>query len=171
MSQADTAELVADVRRRMIDIGGRAAQDLGFGRVVGQIMFSLYLQSEERSLDEIAGDLGLSKAAVSIGLRQLESLGLVKLVWRKGDRRHYYRTADNIAAALQQGLLTFLRQKMQAAGVELAHVNDLLETAVKQPGADGEIKFLHNRVARAKQLRDRASGVLENPIVSFFMKA
>ena len=152
-------------------MGGRISQDLGLGRIFGQILLYLYLQEQECSLDSIGESLGLSKAAVSIAVRQLESLGMVRQVWKKGDRKNYYRSADNIAAALQHGLLTFLRQKMQTAAIELDHVNDLLEAAARQPGANGEIKFLYGRVKRAKQLRDRASSVLESPIVSFFVKA
>ena len=164
------ADVTREARQRLIEVGGRMAQDLGLGRIVGQVLVHLYLWETERSLDEIEHELGLSKAAVSIAIRQLESLGLVRRVWKKGDRRNYYRSADNIAAALQQGLLAFLRQKMQAAAVELDHVNELLETAVRQPGTNGELKFIHGRVKRAKQLRDRAAGVLDSPILKFFMK-
>jgi DNA-binding transcriptional regulator GbsR (MarR family) len=159
-----------EARRRLVEAGGRTSQDLGLGRIVGQILLYLFLQEHECSLDSIGAELGLSKAAVSIAIRQLESLGLVRRVWKKGDRKNYYRSADNIAAALQQGLLAFLRQKMQAAATELDHVNDLLETVSRQPQANGDLKFLYSRVKRAKQLRDRASSVLESPIVKFFMK-
>ena len=167
-TSTSTAE---EARRRLAEAGGRISQDLGLGRIFGQILLYLYLQEQECSLDAIGENLGLSKAAVSIAVRQLESLGLVRQVWKKGDRKNYYRSADNIAAALQQGLLTFLRQKMQSAAIELDHVNSLLEAAAKQPDADNEIKFLYNRVTRAKQLRDRATTVLESPIINFFIKA
>jgi len=160
----------SEARKRLVEVGGRISQDLGLGRIVGQILVYLYLQERECSLDAIGAKLGLSKAAISIAIRQLESLGLVRREWKKGDRKNYYRSADNIAAALQQGLLAFLRQKMQGAAMELDHVNDLLEAAVQQPHTDGDLEFLHSRVKRAKQLRDRASSVLESPIVKFFMK-
>ncbi len=52
---------------RLIETGGRTSQDLGTGRIVGQILIYLYLREDESSLDGIAEDLGLSKASVSIG--------------------------------------------------------------------------------------------------------
>jgi DNA-binding transcriptional regulator GbsR (MarR family) len=162
--------LTEDVRRRMVDIGGRAAQDLGLSRVVGQMLIHLYLQTDEQSLDDTARDLGLSKAAVSIGLRQLEDLGLVKRVWRKGDRRHYYRTADNIGSALRQGLMTFLAQKIAAVSREVDAVYDLLHTAPDSVRRDSGIAFLERRVERARDVQRHAAGLLGNPLVRLVAK-
>ena len=97
------------MRRRLVEIGGSVAQDFGMGRVVGQVLTELYLRDGPCSLDELVSDLGLSKAAVSIATRRLEALGLVRRAWRPGDRRLYYRTADNIAVALRQGFLAQAR--------------------------------------------------------------
>jgi len=170
--KTDQTAIANEARRRLVESGGRISQDLGLGRIVGQIMLYLYLREKECSLDEICGELGLSKASVSIAIRQLESLGLVHPVWKKGDRKNYYRSADNIAAALQQGLLAFLRQKIHTAAIELDHVGGMLETAVGQQGAgaDTDLKFLHGRVKRAKELRDSVGKVLESPILGLFLK-
>ncbi len=152
-------------------MGGRTAQELGLGRIVGQILLYLYLQDGERSLDKIGTDLGLSKAAVSVAIRQLESMGIVRQVWVKGDRKKYYKTADNIASAVRQGLLTFLSQKMQAVTAELDEIDNQLESAVVDGDQDPETDFVYRRVRRAKQLGDRAASMLKNPIVDFFVKS
>jgi len=165
------SEITCDARRRLIEAGGRISQDLGMGRILGQILVYLYLQEQECSLDAIGADLGLSKAAVSIAIRQLENLGLVRRAWKKGDRKNYYRSAENIAAALQQGLMAFIRQKMQTVGTELDHVNEMLDAAAVRPDADADLKFLHGRVKRAKTLRDRAGKVIDSPIFRFFVKS
>lgn len=168
MNDAATIELAADVRRRMVDIGGRAAQDLGLSRVVGQILLHLYLQPAEQSLDQIAEDLGLSKASVCIGIRQIEDLGLVKRVWKKGDRRNYYRSADNIASALRQGLLTFLTQKIQSVAREMDAVHEILESAHRDMSRDESVAFLKKRVDRARAVQKQVSGLLGNPVVKLF---
>ncbi|MBA4388475.1 MAG: hypothetical protein C0404_10875 [Verrucomicrobia bacterium] len=163
-------DVTREAKLRLVEVGGRMSQDLGLGRIVGQIMAYLYLTDGDSSLDAIGEDLGLSKAAVSIAIRQLESLGLVRRVWKKGDRKNYYRSAENIVAALQNGLLTFVRQKMQTASMELDHVSGLLESA-KSSGGNGDLEFLHNRVKRARVLHDRVAGVLESPLLKFFVKS
>ena len=163
--------VVDEVRGRLIDVGGRTSQDLGLGRIVGQILVYLYLREGESSIDQIGHDLGLSKASVSIAARQLENLGLLRRAWKKADRKTYYRTADDIASALQQGLLAFVGQKIQAVAGELDNVSGKLEEAVNSPEAGKEMEFVYSRVKRAKVLRDKLAGLLDNPILKFFVKS
>lgn len=151
-------------------MGGRTAQDLGLGRILGQIVVHLYLKDGDCSQDEIVHDLGLSKASVSIATRQLENLGAIRRTWRKGDRKAYYRSADNIATALQQGLMTFVGQRMHALASELDRANDLMEEESRSSKADPDSRFVHGRVQRARALRDKAAGLLSSPILKFFMK-
>jgi len=167
ITKNDTAH---EVRRRLVEVGGRTSQDLGMGRIVGQILVYLYLRDGECSLDEIGQDLGLSKAAVSVAARQLENLGVLRRSWKSGDRKTYYRTAENIATALQHGLLAFFGQKIRTVASELDSANDLLQKELSGRDSDPELQFLQGRVKRAKLLRDRASGLLESPLLKFFVK-
>jgi DNA-binding transcriptional regulator GbsR (MarR family) len=167
MKQNNTAN---DVRQRLVEVGGRTSQDLGMGRIVGQILAYLYLREGECSLDQIGEDLGLSKAAVSVAARQLENLGVLRRSWKSGDRKTYYKTVENIATALQHGLLAFLGQKIRTVASELDYANDLLQKETSVRNSDPELQFLYGRVKRAKLLRDRASGLLESPLLKFFVK-
>lgn len=157
-------EMTAQVRKRLTEVGGRTAQDLGLGRIVGQILVHLYLSPAEQALEDIARDLGLSKAAISIAARQLESLGLLRRSWKSGDRKTYYRTADDIATALHQGLLMMVRNKMGLLAAELQQA----EVDLKSDDADA--MFILSRVKRAKKLRDTAMAVLENPVVKLLTR-
>lgn len=154
-----------DIRRRMVDIGGRTAQDLGLSRVVGQILVYLYLQPCECALDQVGSDLGLSKASVSIGIRQLENLGFATRVWKKGDRRNYYRSADNIASALRQGLLTFVAQKVRTVSSELDAVHEMIEAVPAEEQKEDSVRFLRERVDRARRLQQHVSILLGNPLI------
>ena len=156
---------ITDVRKHLTEVGGRTAQDLGLGRIVGQILVHLYLSPAEQSLDDIAGDLGLSKAAVSIAARQLEHLGLVRRSWKQGDRKAYYRTATDIATALHQGILMLVRNKMSLLATELKQAESHL---AKTSGT--EAAFVLSRVKRARKLRDTAMTVLENPLVKLLTR-
>lgn len=160
-----------EARMRLVEIGGQTSQDLGLGRIVGQILVYLYLNEDERSQDTIGQDLGLSKAAISVAIRQLESLGLVRRMWKRGDRKNYYRTADNIATALQQGVLAFLRQRIQAVSSELDYANDLLEEEAGASDGEADLEFLRGRIMRARELRDRAAKVLGSRLFRFFVRS
>jgi DNA-binding transcriptional regulator GbsR (MarR family) len=133
---------------------------------VGQILIHLYLTPGEKSLEDIAKDLELSKAAVSIAARQLESLGLLRRSWKSGDRKTYYRTADDIATALHQGLLIMVRNKMSLLATELQQAEAELQTG--ETGS--EAAFILGRVKRAKKLRDTAMSLLENPLVKLLTR-
>ena len=163
-----TNDMVKNVRTRLVEVGGKTSQDLGLGRIIGQILIYLYLKDGECSLDIIGNDLGLSKAAVSIAARQLENLGLLRRVWKKGDRKRYYRTADDIATALQQGLLSFVSQKIRIMAAELDATTAMLKKADNVKKQNHEFDFINSRLKRAKLLHDRAVKVINSPILKFF---
>jgi len=161
--------IASEIRARLVEVGGKTSQDLGLGRIVGQILVYLYLRNGDCSLDKIGEDLGLSKASVSVAVRQLENLGLLCRAWKKGDRKSYYRTADDIGTALQNGLLSFIRQKMQAVGTELDYVNKMFEKAEINLDSDPDTQFLYNRIKRARLLHDQVGQTLESPLMKIFI--
>lgn len=154
-----------EARMRLVEIGGKTSQDLGAGRIVGQILVFLYLQERECSLDAIGEQLGLSKASVSIAVRQLEQLGLARKVWKTGDKRNYFKSADNIANALQQGVLSLVRQKIQLFGGELDATLEIVKNIPEESQASDEVAFLTQRIERAKKLQKGLDRVLGNPLV------
>jgi len=157
-------QAICEVKARLIEVAGRTTQDLGLGRIVGQVLCFVYLTDQECSLDEIGKELELSKAAVSIAARQLESLGLLQRVWKKGDRKNYYRMVGNFGKALQQGALSMIRAKVQTIGSELDDAEQLLQHA-ENGQKNPETRFLRSRLDRAKRLRNRAIQIMDNPII------
>src|SRR3546814_11370757 len=59
----------------------------GVNRTVGQIYALLFLAPQPLHADDIAEALGFSRSNVSMGLKELQSWRLVKLVHKVGDRR------------------------------------------------------------------------------------
>jgi DNA-binding transcriptional regulator GbsR (MarR family) len=154
-----------EARRKLEELGGRTAQDLGLGRIVGQLLVYLYFQPKECPLDQIEEDLGLSKAAVSVAARQLDTLGLVKRVWVAGDKRSYYKSADNIATALGNGLLSMLRRRLEYIDNEFLQISDELATGLADDPKDADLTFISNRVQRAQVLQSRLLKLLNSPIM------
>ena len=154
------------VKRRLVAAGGRLAQEFGFNRTAGEILASLYLTDGEASLDALEGELHLSKAAVSLAAAQLERMGLVHRVRKAGDRKRYYRSADDIGTALRHGILKFASARMAVLETELQQAEAALAPARREP----EAKFLAGRVSRLRELNRRAARLLENPLVKLFAK-
>ena len=160
-------KITREVRMRLIEVAGRTTQDLGMGRIIGQVLGDIYMTDGDSSLDDIGEGLGLSKAAVSIAARQLEGFGLLQRVWKKGDRKNYYRIVDHLGKALRQGVLEMVRGKIRTAGAELDHAEGFLKHGGNGKN-NAEIKFLQSRLKRAKKLRNRATQILDNPIMKMF---
>lgn len=154
------------VRARLIATGGRMAQDFGFNRVAGQVMACLYLTDGAACLDAMESDLHLSKAAVSLACTQLERLGLIHRVRYAGDRKRYYRSADDIGSALRNGILTFARTQMAVLETQLQQA----DVALDGLGKDSSALFLASRVARMHDLNRRTYRLLESPLLRLFSK-
>ncbi|MGD9873475.1 MAG: GbsR/MarR family transcriptional regulator [Kiritimatiellia bacterium] len=149
------------VRDRLVRLAGAIAQDLGVGRIAGQILVYLYLRPSACSLDAIEENLGVSKAAVSISARQLEGLGLLKRVWKKGDRKCYYQTADNLGSALKQGMLDLMSRKLEMANGEFQQAIQELEAEK----SDADAVFLEKRIKRAMVLSRRLDKIISSPLI------
>ena len=141
----------------LVDAGGRFAQDFGFSRIVGQVLMHLYLTDGDASLDDIEKTLGLSKAAVSMACTQLESLGLIVRVRMPGDRKRYYRSAENLYKALTVGIAGFVRAEVLKLDAELQRASADLEGT--------ETTFLRKRIERLSKLSGRMGNALGSPIM------
>jgi DNA-binding transcriptional regulator GbsR (MarR family) len=75
---------------------GLALESDGMPRIAGRIFGLLLVSEEARSLDELAGDLGVSKASVSTNARMLEQRGVLERIGRPADRRDYYRIPPDL---------------------------------------------------------------------------
>ncbi|MDE2048626.1 MAG: GbsR/MarR family transcriptional regulator [Betaproteobacteria bacterium] len=77
---------------------GEMGSRWGINRTVGQIYALLYVSAQPLNADEIAEQLGFSRSNVSMGLKELESWSLVRLLHQPGDRREYFTAPDDVWA-------------------------------------------------------------------------
>ena len=85
-----------DARRaEFVERMGLMSEADGLPRIAGRIFGHLLLTPGECSLDDIAVDLGVSRASVSNDARRLMQLGILERRSRPGDRRDYYRVAPD----------------------------------------------------------------------------
>jgi DNA-binding transcriptional regulator GbsR (MarR family) len=80
------------VHDSMLEGLGQLADYFGFSKVMGQLYGSLLLSPKPLSLDDMTERLDISKASVSMNMRTLEHMGMVRQVWVRGGsgRRKYY---------------------------------------------------------------------------------
>jgi DNA-binding transcriptional regulator GbsR (MarR family) len=114
---------------RLIERFGLFFEREGLPRIAGRIVGYLLLADTPRSLDDIADDLGVSKASVSTDARRLEAKGLLEHTSLPGDRRDFYAIAAD-------GFRTTLHARIES----LHRFAPLLDEAEQLPGATRTIR-------------------------------
>lgn len=82
--------------QRFISHFGEMGSRWGINRTVGQIYALLYVLGQPLNADQIAEYLTFSRSNVSMGLKELQSWRLVKLLHHPGDRREYFEPPKDI---------------------------------------------------------------------------
>jgi DNA-binding transcriptional regulator GbsR (MarR family) len=170
MSTSSSQSLEA-ARRKFIQAGGNTTQSFGFGRIAGQLFALLYLSAKPLCLDDIVLELGVSKASVSMTVRQLEQWAAVRRIWVKGDRKDYYEAETDFRTMLQQGLLMVFRKKLETAGSQLTRVEDSLKQAMEiaDDTQRQEMQVVGDRLQRAREVQQKIYGMLNNPVIDHLL--
>jgi len=144
------------VHESMLDGLSQLADYFGFSKVMGQLYGVLLLNGEPLSLDELLERLEISKASVSMNMRTLEQLGMVRQVWLRGksDRRKYYEAETDL---LQIVTNIVSRRELRDVERALSVLNDgIVKLEAAQAGmssSDRETAALYiDRIARMQAL-------------------
>ena len=77
---------------------GEMGSRWGINRTVGQIYALLYVSAKPLNADEVGESLGFSRSNVSMGLKELQSWNLVRLIHQPNDRREYFQAPEDVWA-------------------------------------------------------------------------
>ena len=134
---------------QLVERFGLRFEEDGLPRIAGRMLGLLMVSAEPRSLDELAEELQASKTSASTNARLLERLGTVERTTRPGDRRDYYRVADNLHVRMLEARLEQMRG-----------TRDLLTQAVDCCPASDE-KHVHERLCLFAKFYDDVVVMLE----------
>lgn len=131
-----TNPILHAINDSMLEGLGQLADYFGYNRVMGKMYGALLLSPRPMSLDDMMEHLDVSKASVSMNMRMLENMGIVREVWVRGDRRKYYEAESDFWKILTNVL----------GSRELRDVNqalEVIETSIEnlhreQPGMNPE---------------------------------
>ena len=114
-----------------IDRMGIVAEHDGMSPIAGRLFALLLVSEEPRSLDDLADQLGVSKASVSTDARRLLERGIAERVSRAGDRRDYYELATDFFARMIEARITRWR-RMQLLANDVRDQASKLSPIVRQ---------------------------------------
>jgi len=122
-------EDLSKARDRFVEGIGRLAATVGVSRVIGQLYAMLFLSEKPLCLDDMVERLKISKGNASLNIRKLESLGVAKRVWVKGDRKDFYQAELDLEKIIKGGLIDIARSKMKIALDTVTETEDLIKKA------------------------------------------
>ena len=111
------------------EMGGR----WGINRTVGQIYALLYVSSNPLNADEVGEALGFSRSNVSMGLKELQSWNLVRLIHQPNDRREYFQAPEDVWSIFRT--LAAERRKREIDPT----LSMLRDTLMEQPSVEADI--------------------------------
>lgn len=152
-------------RDNIIESAGRTTQGFGFGRIIGQLYALLFFSPEPLSLDDMAGELKVSKGSVSTNIRELEKWGAVKQIWIKGSRKDYYLVEVDFMRIIREGIIPIFKQKLNSSLVAANESRQLLKSGSENfKDADQSIaQFYEKRLALIEAAQKKVKLLLNFP--------
>lgn len=132
---------LVSIQDSMLDGLGQLASYFGFNKVIGQLYAYLLFEPQPQSLDQLRVRLGISKAGVSMHMRTLEQLGMVRQVYVRGEhrRRKFYEAETDLWQIIRN--LLSVREKRdieRTLNVLKENVDRLLQIQSEQREIDTE---------------------------------
>jgi len=140
---------------------GRMGVYWGMGKVMAEIQALLYMSPRPLSLDEMSERLKTSRSNISLNVRSLQGLGVVKKVMIQGDRKDYYTAETDVAKVARQ--LAAVKKKR-----ELDPALDIITRAIaagnsSDGGGDGRglDSVDPDRLRRLKSLMEQIGEIMD----------
>lgn len=139
---------------------GSLCRRLGLPRSTGQIYGLLYFSVRPLSLDEIAVQLGVSKASASTGTRQLSAWGAIHQTWVPGERRDFFEVVPDLGGLFRNVYRDFVKPRLSASQSRFSQMLDLLATDL-QSGAVTRREFdvCSERIKALQRVQKRLTAV------------
>jgi DNA-binding transcriptional regulator GbsR (MarR family) len=141
---------LSPLAQRFILHFGEMGSRWGINRTVGQIYALLYVHGKPLNADEIADHLGFSRSNVSMGLKELQSWRLVRLLHQPGDRREYFEPPKDIWEIFR----TLLEERRRR---EIEPTLSMLRDALLENPANEEDRLAQERMREMYQLIELSS--------------
>jgi len=128
---------------------GEMGSRWGINRTVGQIYALLFLSREPLNAETITDALGVSRSNTSMGLKELQSWGLVHLRHFQGDRRDYFTTPEDLWEIVR--ILVAERKKREIDPT----LTKLRELEMSGPAGDD---YAEARIAELREMIEMMTG-------------
>ncbi|MCS7459330.1 hypothetical protein N0M98_04175 [Paenibacillus doosanensis] len=117
----------ADLKQNVTDHMSLSFEAEGFSPLVGKIFAHLLFSPQPVSLQEMAEELGVTKAAISVQARTLEKHMMCQKLPTSNDRKDYYYISDDISMTAMRNNIQKMKRIQQKVEHTLQILNQLEE--------------------------------------------
>lgn len=156
MDSLREAELLA------ADAIGDVIEHWGFRKALGRVWTVLYLDTEPLPAAELAERLAMSAGAVSMALTELQRWGVVRRVWKPGERKEYFEAETDFWKMISKVVSERERFLADSVRTRLEQAREQAERGPRSPRKD----HLLERVGRLSAFANVAQSVLDSFIQS-----
>lgn len=129
METSTTSETeLTEFQRETIDYFVSFVQMFGLPKSIGQIYGLLFATTSPLTMDDIVGELKISKGSASQGLSLLKNLGAVKSQDIEGERREHFRADLNVARIVNHFFENRLGPRLENGEQRLQRMRRLVES-------------------------------------------
>jgi len=169
----DLQHRVDDPLDILINGWGRMGIYWGVGKVSAEIQALLYLSVRPLCLDEMSSRLKTSRSNISLNVRALQDLGVVRKVIVPGDRKDYYAAETELGTVARRLAAVKKKRELDPALDVVTRAIQAAESSDKEPrnpaGSNGSIDT--ERLRHLKNLMERIGQVFETFIDEKAVKA
>ena len=133
-----------DINTRFILHWGEMSSRWGINRSVAQIHALLFLSAEPLNAEQITEKLTMARSNVSTSLRELQALGIARVVHKIGDRRDYFESEKDVWAMVR-AIIEHRKRR------EVDPTLEMLRDCVDEARAESVDEYT---LSRMKELRD-----------------
>jgi len=144
-------------KEELISVAGSIGESLGLNRTVCQIYALLYFSPEPLSPADVARQLKISKANVSVSLRKLEDWNAVVRVWRKGYARSLYLANGEVEKIVVDKLKSGLRKRLTLLRTTVG----LIARQLPRKCSHTDVEMIRRRIRELKELLKKIEFLLE----------
>jgi DNA-binding transcriptional regulator GbsR (MarR family) len=155
-------ESLEAAERLAADAIGDVIEHWGFRKALGRTWTLLFLRQEPQPASEISDRLAMSAGAVSGTLNELQRWGVVRRVWKPGERKEFYEAETDFWKMISR--VVSERERFLAESVE-ERLAEATELARQTPASPQQDHFIE-RVTRLSQFAQVAKSVMDSFIRS-----
>lgn len=104
-----------DLTQQIVADFAEGYSNFGLNPLMGRIVGLLIISKEPQSLDDFVKKLEMSKGPISQICRRLKERGLIEKVWIPGDRKDYYKAADDIFGKAYSNQINKMQDNIEIA--------------------------------------------------------